>query len=252
MHFSINILEVKTNQILQAWDVPVSNRPYWRLYWADTEGASLRFNGNNYLLRPGTWTLITPRTTFSPQTTGTAINHMLVHFQLAGVFAQPTPGIFSIDHDLAFDDFAHLGITANDLPRPERILTLTKLISEACLNLDPTVWEKEHPDQRIRRVLKAMDAHIAAPLSNPELAEIAHLSAPAFSRLFKESLGTPPQAFYLSLRLEHASFLLESTDDEIDLIAEQCGFCDRNYFSTVFRQHYEAPPATFRKLSRKT
>jgi AraC-like DNA-binding protein len=44
--------------------------------------------------------------------------------------------------------------------------------------------------------------------------------------------------------------MLEYENDSIEQIAEACGFCDRNYFSTVFRKKLGIPPAEFRKMLR--
>ena len=80
-----------------------------------------------------------------------------------------------------------------------------------------------------------MDKNPHEPLTNTQLAGIAHMAPTAFIRKFRQLFDVSPQAYYLQKRLEHACRLFEAGEATIDQIAEACGFSERNYFSNVFR-----------------
>jgi len=66
-------------------------------------------------------------------------------------------------------------------------------------------------------------------------------------RQFHRYLGVSPQQHLQRLRIERACRLLLATSKTIDKIAEECGFCDRYYFSKIFKKQRGIGPAGFRK-----
>jgi transcriptional regulator GlxA family with amidase domain len=101
------------------------------------------------------------------------------------------------------------------------------------------------------RILKALNLLSKAenPLSNEELAHAVFMSTNSFIRLFKNETGNPPQAYQTNLRLDRASIDMLYTRDSIDQIAENNGFCDRHYFSKMFKKYRNVSPAAYRRLS---
>lgn len=97
-------------------------------------------------------------------------------------------------------------------------------------------------------VLRAMENRLSSPLSNAELAEIAHLHPTNFVRCFKAEIGATPQAYILKLRMERASELLRKSNLCIFEIAERLGYYDGMYFSKVFKKYYAIPPTEYRRL----
>jgi AraC family transcriptional regulator len=95
-------------------------------------------------------------------------------------------------------------------------------------------------------VLHYIDDHLAEPLSNSKLAEIALSSESRFIRRFREATGKTPGRYVQDRRLRRAAELLVSSDQTIDQIAESCGFANRYYFTRVFAQRMGCPPARYR------
>ncbi|RMD80555.1 MAG: helix-turn-helix domain-containing protein, partial [Lentisphaerae bacterium] len=129
-------------------------------------------------------------------------------------------------------------------------LTFLRFIVQAIAKIPDHLLNQEITDPRFKTMLSLMQKNFRHPLTNEELAQEINMSTRAMIRTFKGIFGCTPQAFYLRLRLEHALLLLEFSQHSIEVIAEQCGFCDRNYFSTAFKRHFAISPAAYRRKNR--
>jgi AraC-like DNA-binding protein len=110
-------------------------------------------------------------------------------------------------------------------------------------------WSGKISDFRISKLLKIIERDPATTHSNEKLARQIGMSVNAFIRFFKQRTGFAPLSYQIRQRLEKAMILLEHTEKTIEEIAEECGFCDRNYFSKTFKEHTGTPPAQYRKES---
>ncbi len=105
-------------------------------------------------------------------------------------------------------------------------------------------------DERIYNAIMYIEEHLAEELSLTELADHVSLSAPYFSKLFKDVLGTSLSEYITNARLQQAQILLGQTDLSIERIAEKVGFANGNYFCNVFKKRYDVAPSEFRKSAR--
>jgi AraC family transcriptional regulator len=99
----------------------------------------------------------------------------------------------------------------------------------------------------MNEVIDFMRMHVDEPVSLPRLAKICGLSTPHFTRAFRETIGQPPHAFLIGLRLEKARDLLEHTPLSITEIAFSCGFEQSQYFATLFRRKLGCAPSEWRR-----
>ena len=95
-----------------------------------------------------------------------------------------------------------------------------------------------------------IDANLAEPLSNGELARVCHVSEDHFIRVFRQALGQTPAQYILDRRVSAAAQRLIFSKESVDAIAEATGFGDRFYFSRVFAKRMGSPPAAYRKVDR--
>lgn len=79
-------------------------------------------------------------------------------------------------------------------------------------------------DERLHRVLAAIDHHLEAPLSRADLARLANVSSRHLERLFAEALGVTLHEYYLRQRLGKANRLRRETTMKPDEIAIASGF----------------------------
>ncbi len=65
--------------------------------------------------------------------------------------------------------------------------------------------------------------------------------------LFKTKLNVSVKEYITSLRIERAKQLLSEDDKTLDVIAEETGFSDYNYFIRVFKKNVGISPLKYRK-----
>lgn len=80
----------------------------------------------------------------------------------------------------------------------------------------------------------------------PSLAERLGIGPRHLSRLFAEHLDASPLQVALTLRIQRAKRLLDSTDLAIPLVAERAGFPSARRMSDAFASAYGRSPAEFR------
>lgn len=113
--------------------------------------------------------------------------------------------------------------------------TLTR-ISRTQGNIDSIIYE----------VKQYIDHNYSASLSLDALAARVHLSPSYFSKLFKREMGENLSTYILNTRIEHAKFLLRTTDKKAYEIAEAVGIYDPVYFSKIFKKVTGLKPKEYR------
>ncbi|MFR2849305.1 MAG: helix-turn-helix domain-containing protein [Hungatella hathewayi] len=77
------------------------------------------------------------------------------------------------------------------------------------------------------------------------------LSSEYLSRLFKEETGVKFVVYLNNLRLKHALRLLETTNLKVYEVAEQVGYSNLSYFSTVFKKNFGQNPFDYKNNCRQ-
>ncbi|WP_233560055.1 GlxA family transcriptional regulator [Oleomonas cavernae] len=101
-------------------------------------------------------------------------------------------------------------------------------------------------DDRVRRALLLMEQHFADPLPIADIAIRLKLSTRQLERLFLTAVGKRPAAYYRSLRLRYARWLLDTTDRTVTDIALESGFSDCAHFSRQFKAMHGYTPTDAR------
>src|SRR5262249_49957441 len=89
--------------------------------------------------------------------------------------------------------------------------------------------------------------HYHAPITNRQLARLAHMSVRAFERKFQASFHLTPQKYLRKLQLRMASRALVYTGEALAEIATGCGFSDQSHFTREFRRHFGRTPRDYRE-----
>ncbi|KAF1299206.1 hypothetical protein BAU15_00740 [Enterococcus sp. JM4C] len=78
--------------------------------------------------------------------------------------------------------------------------------------------------------------------SLPEMAKNFNYSTNYLSALIKKNTGNTYSNLLLELKLNHAKFLLENTNDSINTIAMNSGFKNMTYFYKKYKERYSCTP----------
>lgn len=98
----------------------------------------------------------------------------------------------------------------------------------------------------VAEALSFIDAHYLESITAREIAQSLHLQATYLHKLFKEHMHTTIGEYLNSLRLRHASTLLEETEQTLLEIALTCGFSSQQRFTELFRRNIGMTPAEYR------
>lgn len=96
-------------------------------------------------------------------------------------------------------------------------------------------------------VLAYIRDHYHAPLSNRQLARLAHMSVRAFERKFQSRFHLTPQKYLRKLQMSMASRALVYRSQPVAEVALDCGFSDQSHFTREFRRYFGRTPREYRE-----
>ena len=92
-----------------------------------------------------------------------------------------------------------------------------------------------------------MEQNFQRELTVEELSDVCKLNRSYFSKLFKETMGCPPQEFLIRMRLSKATELMRTSRASIGDIAQLCGYPNQLHFSRAFKKRYGVSPREWRR-----
>lgn len=96
-------------------------------------------------------------------------------------------------------------------------------------------------------LLEWVRQHLAEPLEIRQLAKRVAMSERTFLRRFSDATGMSPKAWLQHERMARARLLLEGGAQNIERVAEQCGFRTVESFRIAFRNSVGLAPAAYRE-----
>lgn len=100
----------------------------------------------------------------------------------------------------------------------------------------------------VRKVITNIDVDLTADLSLKAQSERLNVNSSYLSTLFKKETGTTLTEYVNKKRIEHALLLLNSTNMQIQLVAQYCGIPDVNYFTKTFKKIIGKTPKEYREI----
>jgi len=96
--------------------------------------------------------------------------------------------------------------------------------------------------QRISKVVERLRKDYAAPLTVPELAQMANMSPSAFHLHFRQVTNMTPLQYQKHIRLQEARRLLSTGTPDAASVAYQVGYESPSQFSREYRRFFGQPP----------
>lgn len=215
--------------------------------------------GTDHPANPGQTTLITPRVPHDYRTDAETAHwefyyaHFAARSDWQSLLEWPelAPGLhqLSLEGDIRQQvetDLADAVGWSQSVLRHSGLLGLNRL--EAALLWCDQANPLTHPvDDRVRRVIEAVEQDVRRPWSLQQLADVAGLSTSRICHLFGDHIGLGPMAFVEQRRMQLAAQLLDLTGRSISEVAAAVGYDDPLYFSVRFRRRYRMNPSSFRQ-----
>ena len=99
----------------------------------------------------------------------------------------------------------------------------------------------------VQKALIYMEENLSGDLGLQTLAAALQLSPGYLSELFHREVGHTVVQHLTELRMKHALHLLQTTQLQVQNVAQLCGIPDANYFSKLFRKHHGLTPRQYRQ-----
>lgn len=92
-----------------------------------------------------------------------------------------------------------------------------------------------------------IEQNYALPLTVEDMAKRCNLDRSYFGKIFRETMGQPPQEFLIRYRMSKAAELLKLTDLSIGDISVQVGYPNQLHFSRAFKKVFHVSPRAYRQ-----
>jgi len=101
-------------------------------------------------------------------------------------------------------------------------------------------------NERLAVVKDYVNQHYGDDLRLNDLAALACMSPSALSRNYKSFLGENLFSYIIDLRLSHAERMLWQTDEDVRMVAFECGFSTLSNFNRLFKRRNGCTPTEYR------
>lgn len=139
-------------------------------------------------------------------------------------------------------DHPDLGVAAGQIL--SRLL-LAELVAAGL----PIVLRQPRIHPRLAPILAQVQDAPGSAWRIADLAQRAGISPVRFRQLFHEATGQSPKAWLDRVRLDHASALLQGSDQPVAAIANACGFSGIRQFQVRFKSVFGTSPSLWRQQS---
>ncbi|WP_185970940.1 AraC family transcriptional regulator [Alkalicoccobacillus porphyridii] len=99
----------------------------------------------------------------------------------------------------------------------------------------------------MRSLLQYIESHLHEKLDLNDLATRSSISTAHLSRVFKKYLGIGLSEYITTKRMANAKQELLHSNENIETIAEACGFSSMPHFYRTFKKHTQLTPSDYRK-----
>ncbi|MFF4353444.1 helix-turn-helix domain-containing protein [Streptomyces sp. NPDC001530] len=217
----------------------------WQLHLYQYD-AELTVDGTPHLIRPGRVSLVPPGATVRYRYQGRS-EHLYAHLRIAPtgpprtipVMQDAGPELPTLSGLLLHAITAAPG--ASERTRAEIWTALWRIA-----DLTPPAVTSPGPHPAVSTAIAHIEAHLAAPLTIPEIARAAGVSHNHLTRLFRTETGTTVVAYIRRRRLERARHLLRASTLSIPAVAASVGIPDLQAFNKACRRELGASPRVLR------
>lgn len=220
----------------------------WQLHLYQYD-AELTVDGTAHLIRPGRVSLVPPGTTVRYRYQGRS-EHLYAHLRIAPVGPPRTvPVVQDTGPELPTLSGLLLRAVAAAPATPEHTRAEIWTALWRIADLRPAATPPNGPHPAVTTAIAHIEAHLATPLTVPEIARAAGISHNHLTRLFRTETGTTVVAYIRRRRLERAHHLLRASTLSIPAVAASVGIPDLQAFNKACRRELGSSPRALRSAT---
>lgn len=150
----------------------------------------------------------------------------------------------------------HIDRVSSDFAKKIELQTSEKGVSTLIKEMARkyTLLVKNHSMQGystlVRKALIQIDSDLSADLTLRTLSALLDVNPSYLSTVFKKETGQTLTEYVTGKRIEHAIFLLNCTNMQIQTIAQYCGIPDICYFTKIFKKMVGKSPSEYKNAIR--
>lgn len=103
----------------------------------------------------------------------------------------------------------------------------------------------------VQKIVTRIDADLTADQSLKVHAKLLNVHPSYLSSLFRKETGVTLTEYVNQKRVEYGIFLLNTTNMQIQTVAQHCGIPDINYFTRIFKKQIGKTPSEYKKTLHK-
>lgn len=142
---------------------------------------------------------------------------------------------------------AHQLTITNELKRSAALYKLFALLTESNTPQNSEQQYDYSSQSYLDHALQFIHFNFEKNIQISDIANYVGITRSYLFQIFKQNLNTSPKDYLLHYRMEHAKYLLETTDDPIKEIALSVGYNDPLTFSKMFSNLVGVSPSEYRK-----
>lgn len=124
---------------------------------------------------------------------------------------------------------------------------LVVLFKKGIMIVEESQFPKNKARSLVSKAKQFMDLHYADMEHQLELEKECGVDINYLNIIFKKETGVTLYQYICRVRMEHAKYLLETTQDSVSEISKIVGYPNSNSFTRAFKRHVELTPQDFRQ-----
>ncbi len=128
-----------------------------------------------------------------------------------------------------------------------KIYDLSSLLDRLLIEVGRAIETQKNDRLILSKTIRYINENYTKKIKITDLAKTENMCVTTYNLRFKEIMKMPPTKYIMSLRINLAKELLESSDFSIGEISIMCGYDNLHFFTRVFKENVGVPPTAFRK-----
>jgi AraC-like DNA-binding protein len=222
--------------------------PFSRLFLFVNNGAKVNTPNGEYHLQSGMIHLLPAGQPFRVEydISKLVYFHIYVHDTTGESVFNTTNGVPHLDNSVLFEQIVTAYNNDNHFMLLNKLLEAIRLILEPALD---KIAKKAIRTQKFSLLFNHMSTFPPATITIDELADMYKINAPALSKRFQRTMGTPLKKYLTRYIITKSRELLLHTALPVAEIAAQLGFNSSQYFHRFFKKHCGTTPTEYRNMN---